>query len=154
MNNIINNLYSLNVKMISYAEASKDQSLIPQLRKLTLYPRSGMNYELNRFEVISEYREINASIILSYYQQKLVGWALYSKEPTDFLFPKHDEYSPNGSVLFEVFVCPEYRKMGIGSEMIKIAKKKAFPEKLSVSAWDNKSIKFYNRFDKWELNKL
>ena len=57
-------------------------------RKLSHGPGYGMTKFLNRSEVISAIRSIDACGILAFYQLNPVGWLLYTYEPD------HMEFSP------------------------------------------------------------
>ena len=132
----------MNFSIKNYNELTIDQ--IKQLKKLTLNHWSGMTYELNNFEKISKTRIVNARIIIVEDNDKIIAWALLSKENSDFAFDKR--YHPSTERLFQVYVSRDFRRQGIGSQLLKLARKKAYPYKLHVSTWDTVSESFYKKF--------
>lgn len=131
----------------NFNEIAGDPNLIKELRKLTLNHFSGMNHELNNFEKIAKTREVKAKIFLAYIKNDLVGWALVSREPSDYYFEKFPNgFDPSYGALFEIFISYLYRRQGIGSELLKIARRKLSPYKLCFVPWNKTSDKFYNSF--------
>ncbi len=77
-----------------------------------------------------------------------------SREKSDFYFQRRDSFDPSDGTLFEVFVNPEYRKQGIGSALMKAARKKAGSTRLCVCPWDYQSERFYQSFDHYKNVKM
>jgi GNAT superfamily N-acetyltransferase len=121
--------------------------LIDQLRTLTLHPNSGMNKELDNLSRISKCRKTNAKIVLASYKREIIGWALISKEKSDFSFSLkyYDGYSPEYGTLVEIFVDPRFRKLGIGTKIIEFAKTK-INDKICFCSWDKLSKSFFDNF--------
>lgn len=145
----------LTIRVKSFNEISDDKELLKNLRKLTLNHFSGMNHELNSFEKIVKTREVKAKFILAYVNDDLVGWALLSRESSDYYFKKsRGGFSPSQGVLFEIFISYLYRRQGIGSEIIKVARRKAEPYRLCFVPWNKTSNDFYNNFKHYKHKKL
>lgn len=143
------------IRVKNFNEIANDLILLKSLKRLTLNYFSGMSHELRSFEKISKIREVKAKIILSYIKNELVGWALMSKEPSDYFFKKLPQgFDPSYGVLFEIFISYFYRRQGIGTEMLKVARRKADPYKLYFVPWNNISDKFYNKFKRYNYKKV
>lgn len=143
----LKNLLTLTIRVKDFNLVRQDAALVKKLRKLTLSPFSGMNYCLNGLERTAKTRPVDCKILMAYRNQELVGWALLSKEPTDFCFVGSIEgFNPGHGALFQVFVHPSHRREGIATELLKVAKKKASGSRLCVSPWDTGSESFYNHF--------
>lgn len=143
------------IRVEDYNDIVNKPELIKKLRKLTLNHFSGMNHELDSFEKITQVRKVECKIILAYVKNELAGWALLSKEPSTYCFSKSLKgYDPTYGILFQIYVNYVYRRQGIGSELIKVAKRKAGPYKLCICPWNSVSNKFYNKFKFYEYKKL
>jgi GNAT superfamily N-acetyltransferase len=143
--------FSLKIKTEDFDAVAKKPALLKSLRKLTLHPGSGMNYELDHLTESAETRSVNAKVLLAYKNKKLVAWALLSKEKSDFCFARHYHgYDPSEGTLFEVFVAHDYRKQGIGSALLKAARRKAGSARLCVAPWDYQSTRFYQNFSHYK----
>lgn len=143
----LKNWLTLTVRAQGINIVAKQPDLIAKLRKLTLAPYSGMNFELNWMLEEAQERFVDCYILLGYVSDELVSWALLSKEDSDFVFCN----APNGfkgsdGWMFQVFVSPDYRRRGIGSELYKAAQKLAGDETLCVCPWDDRSSGFYDQF--------
>ena len=143
----LKNLLTLTIRVKDFNLVRQDAALVKKLRKLTLSPFSGMNYCINGLEQIARTRPVDCKILMAYRHQELVGWALISKEPTDFCFVGSTEgFNPGQGTLFQVFIHPSYRRQGIASELLKVARKKTNGARLCVCPWDIGSESFYNHF--------
>lgn len=143
------------IRVKDFNSIANDLELIKSLRKLTLNHFSGMNYELSNFEKLSKTREVKCKIILAYVKDQLAGWAILSREPSDYYFHKSPKgYDPLHGVLFQVYISYIYRRRGIGSELLKVARRKAGPYKLCFCPWDGVSNKFYNKFKHYKHKTL
>jgi GNAT superfamily N-acetyltransferase len=140
------NVLDLTIRALDFNLVAKQPELIKQFRKLTLYPYSGLNYELSHLLSLSKYRQVSAQTLLAYYQNNLVAWALMSKEESQARFPSNYCYHSTDGILLEMYVHPNYRRQGIGSKLIKVARHKALPSRLCVVPWDDKSYQFYGKF--------
>jgi GNAT superfamily N-acetyltransferase len=143
----LKNWLTLTIRTVDFNLVAKQPALMARLRKLTLTPYSGLNFELNRMLGNVQKREVNCKIILAYRFRQIVAWGLCSKEDSDFTF---GDFNPpfrgaNG-YLFQVFVEPKHRRGGIASEIYKEAIKIAGKETIFVSPWDNSSHHFYSKF--------
>jgi ribosomal protein S18 acetylase RimI-like enzyme len=150
----LKNFLTLTVRVQDYNLVAGKPELLKKLRKLTLSPYSGMNYELNNFERIAKVRKVDCKIITVYKESKLVGWAMLSKEPSDFLFRYVDGHDPSNGVLFQVFIHKDYRKQGIATELLRIARRKANRRRLCVCPHDYISEKFYDKFKSYNAKYL
>ena len=149
---------SLIIRVQDFNLVAQNPALLKQLRKLTLSFASGLKKEIANLISLSKSRPVKAQALLAYYQDeiyqnpKLVGWALLSKEESAISFPHSGKpfYSSDG-YLFEVYIHYKYRRQGIGSKLLKIAKRKAQPYQLCVAPWDDKSLSFYQTFKKHKV---
>jgi GNAT superfamily N-acetyltransferase len=146
---------SLLIEKIDFNEALRDLKLIKRLRNLTLCNGSGMNCEISNLSKIALQRRVDACALLAFLDKKLVGWALLSKENSNFYFMptpfKHHEtkligfvdgnFNGDSGILFQVFVAKNYRGKGIGTALFSRAKKSK--EKLFISPWDENSTNFF-----------
>lgn len=118
--------------------------LLATLRRLTLHSRSGLNHELNNFQKIIKIRPVNAKAIVVYLDEKVIAWALLSKEASTFHFRNGTEYNAGYGLLFEVYVAEDHRRKGVASQILKRAKLIAGSQKICIAPHDYKSHAFYN----------
>lgn len=143
--------FSLKIKTEDFDNVAKKPELLKKLRGLTLHSRSGLNHELNHLTKSAETRSVNAKVILAYHNRELVGWALLSRESSDFSFKcSYDGYEPSKGTLFEVYVDPDYRRRGIGGALVKVARHKAGSMRLCICPWDYQSERFYQTFSHYK----
>jgi GNAT superfamily N-acetyltransferase len=151
----LTNLFSLKIRTEDFNEVAAKPELLNRLRSLTLHPASGLNHEMNHLLKSAKERAVNAKVLLAYRKRELVGWALLSREQTDFTFKRSwTGFMPEQGVLLQVFVNPDYRRQGIGSALVKAARKKAGSMQLCICPWDYQSDKFYENFDHYKHIKL
>ena len=142
----LKNSMPLTIETLGFNLVAKHPSLLAQLRKLTLERFSGMNYELDRMTMDAEDRTVNCEIVLAYLEEELVAWALVSKESTNFCFVRSQMgFSSDNGILFQVYVNPNYRRLGIASELFKKAKEIFKDENFYVCPWDQSSTGFYTK---------
>lgn len=113
----------MKLKTFTIKAISKDQKMLKRLRKLTLYPGSGMNQELDDLMAICMSRKVLAKVICAY-KNNIVGWAIVSVEPSSFPFilGPYMKREAKKYALIELFVQPKYRRQGIGTALINRAK--------------------------------
>jgi ribosomal protein S18 acetylase RimI-like enzyme len=150
----LRNLFTLKIRVEDFNSAAQKPELLAKLRKLTLHPYSGMNYELNWMLKETLHRKVNCQVLTAFRNRQLVSWALLSKEDTDFSFMN----SPNGfrstdGSMFQVYVHPDYRRQGIASELLKVARRKA-NGRLCICPHDFGSRKFYANFQNYKAKEL
>jgi len=146
---------SLTIGARDFNLVAEQPELLKQLRKLTLDPYSGMNQEINHLLKKIEYRPVSATALIASKDSRIVGWALMSREQSSFEFPTTgDYYYPADGMLFEMYIHPDYRRQKIGSELLRVARRKAFPVRLCVSPWDENSRKFYGNFKHYKAKWL
>lgn len=151
----LKNLFTLTIRVQDFNIVREKPELVSQLRKLTLTPRSGMNYCLDGLEKIAKKRPVQCKILTAYRKQELVGWALLSKEETDFLFLNScTGFDSSQGTLFQVFIHPAHRRQGIATELLRVARRKASSSRLCVCPWDTGSESFYNGFLNFRFKKL
>lgn len=138
--------YYLKIKTEDFNKVAKKQHLLSKLRELSLGPDSGLNYELDQMGAKVNFKKVKAKILLAYFKKQLIGWALLSKEETDYAFSPDTKFDPIKGALFQVYVHPDFRNEGIGTELLKMARKKAGNSILYFCPWDKKSIKFFAKF--------
>lgn len=149
------NSSSLTIGARDFNLVARQPELLKQFRKLTLYPHSGLNQEIDHLLRKVEYRSVSATALTASQGSHMVGWGLMSREQSSFYFPTTgDYYYPSDGILFEIYVHPDYRRQGIGSELLRVARRKAFPSRLCVSPWDEQSRGFYNNFKHYGVKKL
>jgi len=142
----LKNLLTLTVRAVDFNLVAHQPELLAELRKLTLSPYSGMNHELNRMLADAETRKVNCTVLLAYRFRKLVGWAILSKETTQFNFSRsYEGFNAENGMMFQVFVDPSYRRQGIASEIYKKAQQMVNNELLHVCPWDERSSNFYTK---------
>lgn len=138
--------FHLTIRLEDYNSVAERPDFLKQLRALTLYPSSGMNHELNSFEQIRQQRPVNAHILTAYHENTMIGWALLSKEESDFPFMVADGYKPSDGFLFEVYVGWSHRQKGVATQLFRAAKRFANEEPLCVCPHDEPSTAFYKNF--------
>ena len=142
----LKNLLTLTIRTLDFNLVARQPELLAKLRKLTLNPYSGLNCELSRMLNDVEHRSVDCQVILAYRFRTLVGWAILSKENTDFHFSRsHTGFRADDGKMFQVFVDPAHRRQGIASEIYKKAQQLTNGEVLHVCPWDDRSTNFYTR---------
>lgn len=139
----LKNWLTLTIRTLDFNLVAKQPDLVAKLRELTLAPHSGLNYELKRMLKDVETREVNCKVLLAYRFKELIGWAILSKENTDFFYNPKGGFKGDDGWMFQVFVNPNARRTGIGSKIYKTALKIVGNEVLHVSPWSNASDAFY-----------
>jgi GNAT superfamily N-acetyltransferase len=143
----LKNLLTLTIRTVDFNLVARQPILLAKLRKLTLNSSSGLNCELDRMLKDVEHRSVDCQLILAYRFRTLVGWAILSKETTNFHFHRSATgFRSDEGRMFQVYVDPSYRKQGIASEIYKKAQQMAGDEILCVCPWDDKSERLYNKF--------
>lgn len=140
--------FSFKVRTLDFNKVARDTTLLTILRSLTLHSYSGMNHELNNLitRVISS-EIVDVQILVAIHQETIVGWALLSREASNFHFTNvGDGYRPAMGTLFEVYVEPQYRRKGIGSRLMKAALRKVGYGTICYCPWDHTSREFYKNF--------
>lgn len=131
----------------SISDCLADPILLKQLRNLTLSSPSGMNYELDKFEkMYSSGEKIRARVYLAYtshVQPILIGWALLSQVPTDFIV--NFTPSKNGKYLFYVYVHNTYRGLKVGTKLLNRVRLDTNYAKMIVCPWESTSRKFFKK---------
>lgn len=149
------NSVPLTIKVLDFNLVAKKPALLKKMRALTIRPESGLNHELNHLLRTIETRPVRSKVIAAYLDSKLVGWGLLSREDSSFCFSNTwDGYKSNDGILFELYVDPNHRRQGIGSEIIKTARKHSGPLKLCIAPWNDSSRAFYNTFKKYKTKEL
>lgn len=150
----LKNLLTLSIRVEDFNSVAEKPELVAKLRKLTLHSYSGMNHELNWMLREAKNRKINCKILTGFRSRKLVSWALLSKEDTNFSFRNSpDGFRSTDGSMFQVYVHPDYRRQGIASELLKVARRKA-NGRLCVCPHDFKSEKFYANFQNYNAKEL
>lgn len=146
---------SLTIRAHDFNLVAQQPELLKKLRKLTLHPYSGLNKELDTLLRFTRQRPVKAQVLLAYSQNKLVGWALFSKEPSEVTYTYSEEpFKPTDGVLFEVYIHPDYRRQGIASELMMVARRKAGPYRLCIAPWNEQSRNFYDTFSHYKTKWL
>jgi len=148
---------TFSTKIVDFNKIANHPEMIRKLRGLTLHSHSGMNCELNNLMKLSKARKVNSEIFLAFVKTQLVGWALYSNESSKVVFTSYDDgdqFNSGYGSLFQIFIDPKFRKMGIGTELVKIAAKKSNNRKICICPWDNLSTKFFSKFNNLKMKKV
>jgi len=140
----------IKLKTLNLGKIFDNPVLYKQIRQLTIDCYSGMNQELDYLEVEHTYRKINARAIISYVNDKPVGWALLTKEDGSHTYydtydGNYASYKARRGYLFEVYVDREYRGKGLGTKLLQRAKRLTPNNKLVVVPWDKVSQTFYDK---------
>lgn len=149
------------IRVRDFNVVHKNVELIQTLYSLTLYhgrSRSGMTYELDNLSKLIKERPVKAKVLLAYKNthimtNELIGWALLSREISNFITTWDEEnwFDPvKHGVLFEVYIKPAHRRMGIATELVKVARRKAKPYQLCFVPWDKISDQFYDTFSHYQ----
>lgn len=142
----LKNWLTLTIRVVDFNLVAQQPKLVEKLRELTLAPYSGLNFEMNRMLRDVKDRSVNCKTLLAYRFDKLIAWAILSKEDTDFDFINSNTgFRPEDGHLFQVFVDAQYRKQGIATELFKTAKKIVGSDVLCVCPHDRKSTDFYTK---------
>lgn len=150
---ILNKLFGLTIRTRVFNVVAGQPGLLKRLRELTLGEGSGMNYELDKFEKLAKVRQVNCKVFTAHRDNKIVAWAFSSKEPTDFfILYGGPHFYPKDGCLFQVYVDRNYRRQGIASKLIKLAKKKAGKKGLCVSAHNISSDNFFYKFKNYQAD--
>lgn len=142
------------VELFDFNKVYKNKSFILKLRDLTLHDYSGMNHELNALTDLVKTRKVNAKIITATRGGVIVGWALLSKENSNFRFGLSDFDAKRDGALFEIYVHPKHRRTGVGSLLIKKARRHAGSAKLSIAPHDTAGNNFYKKHQSYKQNRL
>src|SRR5208283_3590077 len=102
----LKNLLTLTIRVQDFNLVAEKPDFIKKIRKLTINPHSGMNSELDNFEKLAKYRNVNVKVLTAFRSKELVAWALLSKEPSTFWFTNVDGFEPHWGQLFQVYVHP------------------------------------------------
>lgn len=139
-----------NIKIIAYDMnyVLKEPALLCRLRELTLHSGSGLNHELNAFSEIVKTRMVHAKALSAYLDDRMVAWALLSKEPSTFMF-WYESFKAGDGVLFEVYVEPIHRRKGIGTALLNKAKFICSDKKICICPHDYASNNFYHNFHRY-----
>jgi GNAT superfamily N-acetyltransferase len=144
----IKNMLTLTIRTTDFNVVAQQPELLAQLRKLTLDAFSGLNHEMDRMLEDVKTRPVKCQVLLAYRFSTLVGWAILSKETTNYRFMRSDTgFNSENGMMFQVYVDPAYRRQGIATEIYKKAQQLAKDELLHVCPWDNRSTEFYTKFE-------
>ena len=141
-------LSSLTIRALDFNFIAKRPIFISRLRKLTLNPHSGMNWEMNDILKNAKIRNVNVKALLTYHKSKLVAWALFSKEDSKVTYSQTIKFRKDYGYLFQVYVSPDFRRQGVGSQLFNKAKKLAGNEAICICPWDDSSNRFYKKVAK------
>jgi ribosomal protein S18 acetylase RimI-like enzyme len=141
----LKNWLTLTIRAVDFNLVAQQPKLLKKLRELTIAAYSGLNYEMDRMLVgVDSGESIDCKVLLAYRFDKLVAWAILSKEETDFhFFNSDDGFKKEDGYLFQVYVDRDYRQQGIASELLYLAKKLVGNEVLCVCPHDEKSTQFF-----------
>lgn len=126
------NPLSVRLQSIEMDEIIDNPELLRLVRRMTLYPESGMNMALDYFCSIRklEQRSVDALGIFAYLLQEPIGWALFTYEGDT-----HSFEPANGQACAQVYVREDYRRQGVGTELMEMCARLAKPDLLRVYEW-------------------
>jgi len=142
------------IEIFDFNSVYKSNKVMSELRRLTLGSWSGMNYELDNLSILAKQRKVKVKVITAKRQNKMVGWALLSKEDSNFPFERSNFVSKRDGALFEVFVDPKHRRTGIATALLKKARKHTGSSHLCVAPHDRKSNAFYDKHNMYKQKRL
>lgn len=123
------------------------------IRRETLHSNSGMNKELTALqEKKKENGVIDAKAIVAYDFNKIMGWALFSRE--DSTCCHSYKFISNQGILFQVYVQPSLRKSGIARKLLETAHKMAGGKSLCVVPWSDEATDFFRKNKDLQLKSL
>jgi GNAT superfamily N-acetyltransferase len=127
------NPLSLKIEIVEMDDVIQSPDLMKTCRSLTLRPTSGMNRALNSFTTLHKTRSVDALALFANYVGDTVAWLLFGYEDDNNYF-----HSPHGKAFSHVFVRPDYRRLGIGSRLQRMAAKLAeLAEPDTVEVYDD-----------------
>jgi GNAT superfamily N-acetyltransferase len=119
-------------QMIEMDHIVADPKMMQIARQLTLGRPSGMNAALDYYTELSARRSVDALGIFATYYGEYIAWCLFTYESDRY------EFNPgNGCACAQVFVQPDYRRFGIGRQLIKLAAKLGDPDIVKVYSFSN-----------------
>lgn len=133
-------LAKITIKAFTMDYVMSNPELDRIVRSFNLGGHAGMMTLYRSFHETRKTRSVDAMALVAYLGDSPVGWALYSKEPTNL---SHTLFNPEDGVLFYIFIAKPYRRLGAGSKLIKAARDLADEETLCVCPWDERSSDFY-----------
>lgn len=144
---------TVKITTIDANKALQNHYLIKSFRRLTLYQFSGMNCELDDLLDLAKNKKINAKMVMAHINNVMVGWALMSREPSNFRFTKglYDKNVAKKYTLVEIFINPKYRRKGIGTAILQRALKLTSITKhqpFAVAPHDDPSENLFKKIDK------
>lgn len=158
---MLNKNPSFTYEVIDYNQIGKNSDFLKRLKELTLEPYSVMNCELRNLATISQSRKVKAKIIVAktiahnHPINSIVAWALLSNEDSDYYFASsQSKFTKDKGKLFQVYVKESYRRLGIASDIIKLARRHCGKAKICICPWDFKSIRFFTKFNKYQHVKM
>jgi len=122
-------------RVVEMDQILKDTDLLTTCRRLSHgYASSGMNRALTLYQSMADRgQSVDARGVFAKYGSQYIGWLLFTRLADDFYYtPK-----PNHACA-QIYVHESYRRKGVGTRLLKVAKKLTTPqEKLVVYAHSN-----------------
>jgi len=130
----------MKLKTIDMNDVMGNAKLLTSLQELTLNGVSGMQMTLERYQdILDRGDEIRAIAIVAYAWSNPIAWGLLSWEPDEEVV----DFDSSLGVYFQIFVRHDYRRQGIGTEILARARKIVGKERLNVSCWSAGATAFY-----------
>lgn len=151
---------SFTYEVIDYNDIAKNSEFLSKLKELTLDSWSGLNHELRTLSTLVQKRKVKCKILVArtiantHPIQSIVAWAMLSDEESDYYFSTGGKYSKEKGKLFQVYVSESYRRLGIGSDLMKVAKRRCGKAKICICPWDYRSRTFFTKFSKYQHVKV
>jgi|SRR5579885_1978233 len=127
----------LTTEVVEMDKILRDPNLLATCRRLSYGGSSGMNMALDYYQGLILSRSVDAKGIFGIYQKQFVGWALFTREDDRFYFRAEP-----GKACFQVFVDPQYRRNGVGSKLLQIAKELVAPNE-TIAAYMHSAPSFF-----------
>jgi len=122
----------LKIKMVEMDDLLKSPSLLSIARNLSKGPFAGMCSTLDKYTELSKVRSVDALGLFAHYLGEVVGWLLFTYEDDAHCFTRKE-----GEACTHIFVHPNYRRLGIGTRLQKVAAKIANPDVVRVYEHNN-----------------
>lgn len=105
--------------------------LLAVARKLTLKPGSGMNSALDIYTRISHFMTVDALGIFALYRGTYIGWCMLTAESDGV------EFRAQGDLCTHVYVQTDYRRQGVGTQLMNKAIQLAGTNPIKVYGYNN-----------------
>jgi GNAT superfamily N-acetyltransferase len=128
------------IDVIDLRTCLKNPTIMGYLRAMTLHQNSGMSILLNEF-IHGKHTGEGKSIIASI-DGSPIAWSLFTTDKDDY---NDISFDREAETYLQVFVKPEYRKLGIGSSLFLKGQELAANRSIGLSKHSPEAIAFFNK---------